>query len=164
LCLWNSNRTCLDFPVEFGMIIITIRFAVKFQLFFLQWILEVFVPKGFYFLFFHKICLFFVGLPQKKVFCCCFSLIFYAVFNIVKTNFISNFSHGTPYSTTDFNSQEFQTNRSVTVKVRTLLFRCKAAVSHWKAGRVNSLTSITTPDRVVFKQLCQQRKFIQIAK
>jgi len=40
---------------------------------------------------------------------------------MVETNFIGNFLHGTPYSTADFSPQEFQTNRSVTVKVLSLL-------------------------------------------
>ena len=79
--------------------------------------LEIFAPKGLYFLFFHKISLF-LGDYLKKSF---FRSIFNAVFNIVKINFSSQFLHGTPYSTADFSPREFQANRSVTVKVLSLL-------------------------------------------
>ena len=75
-----------------------------------------FRPKGVYFLFFHKISLFFEVYLKKSFFCS----IFKAVFNIVKINFSSKFLHGTPYSNANFSPREFQANRSVTVKVLSL--------------------------------------------
>jgi len=82
-------------------------------------ILEIFGPKRLYFLFFHKICLFF-WVYLKKSF---FRSIFNAVFNIVKINFSSKFLHGTPYSTADFSPRKFQANRSVTVKALSFVSR-----------------------------------------
>jgi len=79
-------------------------------------ILEIFAPKVLYFLYLHKISLFF-GVYLKKSFFCS---IFNAVFNTVKINFSSKFLHGTPYNDADFSPREFQANRSVTVKVLSL--------------------------------------------
>jgi len=60
----------------------------------------------------------FSGVYLKKKFFCS---IFNAVFNVVKINFSRKFLHGTPKSTADFRLREFQANRSVTVKVLSLL-------------------------------------------
>ena len=98
-----------------------------------------------------------MGLP-KKVFLC---LIFNVVFNIVKINFSSKFLHGTTYSTADFSPREVQTNRSVTVKVLSLL----DAKQLRHTEKLNSLLDETYNLRPSgFQALCQKRKFIQIAE
>jgi len=120
-----------------------------------------FRPVGLYFLFCHKSCLFLWVWLRKISF---FRLLFYAVLNSVKINFSSKFLNGTPYSTADFSPREFEANRSVTVKALSFLDAKQLCHTEKLAEWTHSLTSLTTSDRVVLKQLCQQGKLIQIAE
>jgi len=79
---------------------------------------------------------FFLGSPQKKI-----CSIFNAVFNIVKKNFSSKFLHGIPYSNANFSPREFQANRSVTVKVLSLLVRPAGARFKGNAMKQNKILS-----------------------